>query len=193
MSNEITVFTDNTPANQALKALAAAAMEGSNPFMRFTKGAWTWGMESIAVADDERWALNGSTIQVGFIAWHESQIEGEKMVTIGEGNVSSGDLPPVQAKDGWQQAAGINMKRVKPAGGPEVVWKTSSFGGRKLIMQIAQLLVAQLAEDPSKPIPIVTLGSSAYKHKEFGQVFNPEISVIEWIGNEPHADRPKLV
>lgn len=182
-------FGKSLPANpaQTAKALAALASQRKNrlnkPLIRFVKsGDWVFGAENEDLPEGTELAVNPNSFKVGYIAWHKSEIEGERMVSLGQ-EISEDDLPEVKAKDGWQLQVSVELadpKAAKDGSRNEYIFKTSSMGGRDCLLDLTKKLAEELEENKDM-IPVVRLGSTSYKHKDYGRVYKPTLELVRWI------------
>jgi hypothetical protein len=183
----------NLPANilnmaQALATSVAQAGANTNTdaFMKFTKtGEWVFGAEGIVVEDDSIWAINPLGFVHGWTAWgskdrgNAGQNAGEVMVPATQPMPLESALPAVNGD--WQKAIGIQM--VCTTGddeGVQTMFKSNSHGGRKAYAALVQAVLARIASGEGTVMPLAKLKADSYKHKEYGQIFNPIIEVTGW-------------
>jgi hypothetical protein len=211
----------NLPANIANMATAlaqsasqAGASVSSDAYMKFSKfGEWIYGVENTEVEDGSVWAVNPFGFMHGYTAWGtkahgtEGQNVGEVMVPAMQSMPQEGMLP--QVKGEWSKAVGIQMRCTNGEDeGVQVMFKANSRGGRKAYAALLQTLVARMATDEANCMPLVSLQSDSYDHKQYGKIFEPVITVVGWAahGDEkpapvsatterlpPHADAPAHV
>ena len=74
--------------------------------------------------------------------------------------------------------------------GLEVRYSSTSVGGKRGVQTIAVAIAAQVEADPSKPVPVVTLGKEFYQHKSYGKIYTPQFDVQSWIGMEGDEETP---
>lgn len=207
MANAMTVPTTFNPAELA-GALNQAAHEvpSADQFLRMEKtGEWIFGVDADTVAPGEDlFAVNPSGFEHGYIAWSEEDKGklGEVMVPVGTPIPDPGPVP-VGAR-AWQPQMGIRLSALND--GTSLLYRTTSVGGRRAIANLAGELATQIGElmtegvdlnAPDAPIvAIVTLSSEWYRHTKYGKIFNPLITVTEWLSiaqvSDPHAALPVL-
>ena len=73
--------------------------------------------------------------------------------------------------------------------GLECRYTTTSVGGKRAVQELAVAIAAQVEKDPSKPVPIVTLGKDHYQHKSYGRIYTPVFKVVEWVSMDGEADK----
>lgn len=188
MSTQVTVF-DGSHAATALQKLSGDVGAGK-PFLRFSKaGEWTYGIEETEVSPTERLAVNPASIQLGYIAWHEQEAT-EQMAYIAETGINEADLPDIPTDidentgkpKGWQQQRGIDFRQLG-GGQVEMLFKTSSQGGKEAIAKLVQAMVHQQQTNPESPYPVVCLKTTSYKHKKYGKIFKPVIEIVDWVAD----------
>ena len=191
MSNDLTrFFGSNLPAapavlTNALGSLAASKRTGGGALiLKFGKsGEWGFGPDSEALDDGDKLIVDPNSFEVGFIAWHNSAVEGEKMWPVNAVPSDAGDqLFAVQAKDGWQPQ--LAFKAIVPAGDATddipVIFKSSSLGGTDAVKALAGEIARGLESYPGA-YPVIELSSDSYKHKQYGTVHKPQFKLVGWV------------
>ena len=190
MSNAITLF-NNPNVQSNLQKLVNSAAAGGKPFLRFGKdGRWSWGAEDNEVGEDELFAINVVSIQMGYIAWYESKAT-ERMAYLYDSAITKSDLPDVPTdKDqrtgkpkGWQEQNGFDLKMINGSK-TEMTFKTSSQGGKAAVANLVQAIGGQMVTNPSEPIAIVRLKNTSYKHPDFGKIYKPVFEIVEWLSED---------
>lgn len=179
----------------ALRSVAADVQNLGVTIIKMDKfGAWVYGAEQTEVEDDSRWAVNPFSFIHGYIAWGEGEVLGERMVPITQ-PLPAVDAAPPNAKKGWESQVGLSVKCLTGEDtGLEARYSTTSIGGKRAVQALAVAIAHQVETDPSKPVPVVQLKSSHYQHKQYGKVFAPELTVVDWIsmdGEAAPADAPE--
>jgi hypothetical protein len=82
--------------------------------------------------------------------------------------------------------------------GTQVLYKTTSMGGGKAAGALLQSLIEQAAKEEEKGtnnvMPVISLESDWYKHKEYGKTYFPVFSVKDWMPlDAAEADAPEPV
>lgn len=191
MSNDLTKFfgsnlpTTPTILSNALGSLAASKRAGGGALiLKFGKsGEWGFGPDSEPLDDGDKLIVDPHSFQVGYIAWHNSAVEGEKMWPVNAVPSDAGDqLFAVQAKDGWQPQ--LAFSAIIPAGGTTddipVVFKSSSLGGTDAVKALAGEIARGL-ESYAGAYPVIELSSDSYKHKQYGTVHKPQFRLVGWV------------
>lgn len=213
MANDIQKFfgghqlPDKAKLSQALAGFSAAknALMGK-ALLRLTKqGVWVFGADSEVLKSGTQLIGNPASLSSGYVAWWQSQIEGEVMQPLSMGPVdptklspvNSGSIPPgkkVPSGKGWENQASIDL--ITKADVPlQLVYKSSSMGGMKTLLTLAGEIAFGLDENPARVYPVIELDVDSYIHKEFGQVFTPVLSIVSWLdaAGEPIKDGNSLL
>jgi hypothetical protein len=152
-------------------------------------GHWVYGADQTEAEDDSRWAVNPFSFVHGFIAWGDGEVLAEKMASVTQ-PLPELDTPPPGAKKGWESQVGMMLKCISGEdAGLECRYTTTSVGGKRAVQELAVAIAAQVEKDPSKPVPIVTLGKDHYQHKSYGRIFTPVFKVVEWVSMDGEADK----
>lgn len=203
MAKDMTTFFDGykAPDRDAMtKALAGLASEaaslGGKALMRLSKdsGVWVCGMDNTPLKEGEHLVVDPASISAGYIAWYKGAVEGEVMQPIHAGpvdpqrltEVKSGTTPPGANKPsgrGWEPQVSVDLvsRDEVPL---QLVYKTSALGGRKALLALAGAVAVGLQENPKRVYPVIELGTDNYTHKEYGLVYTPLFTVVEWLDAE---------
>jgi hypothetical protein len=161
-------------------------------------GHWIFGADQTEVEDDARWAVNPFSFVHGFIAWGDGEVLAEKMCSVTE-PLPELDAAPPSAKKGWEAQTGMMLKcTVGEDAGMEARFTTTSVGGKRAVQALAADIATQVEKDPSKPVPIVTLGKDHYQHKSYGRIYTPVFEIVDWVSMDgeteaegaPESDAP---
>jgi hypothetical protein len=165
------------------RSRVASDVEEGFQFLKMGKdGIWIYGADDTEVEEDSLWAVNPYSFAEGFIAWNDSEVVGEEMAPmVGAPPIRLSELPQVPG-NGWQKQVAVQMACVSGADkGTQVLFKTSSKGGRKALSALIAAVTEQISEDPEKIVPMIELTNSSYKHKKYGKIFTPEMPVKKWV------------
>ena len=189
MSKDVVVSKNdaNLPANvTALTGLAqaATATAGSlgtgDAFGQFTKlGEWLFGQERIEVEEDSQWAINPLSLKHGFIHWPDEGRPTEHMVSATQPLPQLADLPVVDGD--WNKNASFQAVCLSGEDkGQQVIFKGSSLGFRKAWGEVATAIANQAVGGTGEVVPVVTLDSDSYTHKQYGKIMTPAIEIVGW-------------
>ena len=184
MSNLPTNITNLTTAIDKVLARADVNTSEGKHYLRLNKGGiWLYGKDDIEVEEGSQWAINPNSFALGYIAWAEesSRPLGEEMRPIADDPIVEADLPDVGAR--WEQQVGMQMVCISGEDkGEEVIFKTSSKGGREgfntLLRDVMATLQANQGTD--KVVPVVELEVESYKHQKYGTIFKPVFNIVKW-------------
>jgi hypothetical protein len=172
----------------ALSTAIATAMvglggDGEFQFMKMTKaGDFIFGADETETQDGSLWAIDPRSIVKGFIMWSkDGELEGEEMAPIFGGQpIIKSKLP--DSGVGWTEQVGFALACTNGDDkGAQCLYKTNSKGGLKAIKSYLSALQAQLATDPTNAVALVALSSEFYKHKTYGRIYNPIITIESWM------------
>jgi|GEM_PF-506450 hypothetical protein len=148
-------------------------------FLRMGKdGVWVIGIEAEPVAEGAEFAINPAGFGHGWIAWGKSERLGESFVPLTD-PLPATPATPEGAVRGWEQQFGMHLREVGT--GADLIFRTSSVGGKRAIGALAKEVGARMAEGDARSVAIVTLGADSYKHKEYGKIYVPEFAIERWV------------
>ena len=186
----------------ALSTALATAMQtmgggdGDFQFMKMTKaGEFMFGADETEVQEGSLWAIDPRSIVKGFIKWSEGgELVGEEMAPIFGGQpIIKSALP--ESGVGWTEQVGFALACTNGDDkGTQCLYKSNSKGGLKAIKSYLSALQGQLATDPANSVALVALSSDFYKHKTYGRIYNPIITIESWMAlDSTEAPAPKAV
>jgi len=193
MSNLVKFAQAGLPAVQtlasSLRTLETVAPTQSAILKMDKTGHWVFGADQTEAEDDSRWAVNPFSFVHGFIAWGDGEVLGEKMASVTQ-PLPELDTAPPGAKKGWEQQVGMMLKCLNGEdAGLECRYTTTSVGGKRAVQELAVAIAGQVEKDPSKPVPIVSLGKDHYQHKSYGRIYTPVFKVVEWVSMDGETDK----
>ncbi len=152
-------------------------------------GHWVFGADQTEVEDSSQWAVNPFSFVHGYIAWGDGEVLGEKMAPVSE-PLPPLDVAPPGAKKGWETQIGMSLKCLTGEDkGMEARFTVTSVGGKRSVQALAVALAEQVEKDPTKPVPVVALGSEHYQHKSYGRIFTPLFTVEEWVSMDAETEQ----
>lgn len=185
---------------RSAQALPTTGNGGAEYLKMLTKGPdagkWVFGQEETLVTDDALWAINPASLMHGWVAWDTHKggapIQ-ELMVSINRDLPPFNSLPELPPGTPDPKAPNVpvtlnyaqqrSIQAVCVSGEDEgtlIEFKHSSVGAMKAFGNLTNDLLAQLATDPDKIVPIVKLSNESYKHKKWGWIYNPLLTIVEW-------------
>jgi hypothetical protein len=187
-----------TPAGGALASLTAlgtvlnavdtASVIGHSglPMLQFKRdgnGTWTFGQKRIVVEDGSRWAVNPTSFKRGFICFGDgNKVLGERLVSVSQEMPNPAELPDKGAP--WQQQWAVNLKCLDGTdAGTEVIYKPTTVGGIQAVAGLIEAIRDRLNSNQhdGKVSPIVLLEKDSYPHAQFGKVWTPTLTVVDWM------------
>ncbi len=151
------------------------------PFLKLTKqGIWEYGADQVEVENESEWALNPLSLQHGWISWGEGEVLGEAMVPITAPRPALADMEETGEK--WDEQISVQMCCVKGVDkGVNVLYKTTSRGGKQAMGKYLSALEAQLDVDQDKIVAVYQLDQSSYPHKKYGKIYTPVFTNKDWM------------
>lgn len=150
--------------------------------MRLDKhdGLWLYGQDGTEFEEGDQIAVNPSSFKHGYISWKKREVVGEKMAPISQPVPSRDDLPETGAK--WDEQLQFDAQLMNgPDAGVMLLYKSTALGGKECIRTLARRIVAQIQQNPQYPVPVISLSSTSYEHKEWGTIYKPVFNIVEWL------------
>ncbi len=181
-----------TPADDPyLKTAARVASE--NAFLKYVKGSFIFGIDEDELARGTELVPNMEEIGVGWLKWQGGEVVEENMALWATGHPYREDLGDLDRDlwetdddgkpiDPWTETATVPFK--DPGTGQEFTFSTSSAGGRRAVSKLVYAWRHGVTQGKSG-LPVVAIDSDTYKHKKYGPVFFPTLTITRW---EDEAD-----
>tara|TARA_R110000787_G_scaffold156351_2_gene270252 strand:+ start:3202 stop:3885 length:684 start_codon:yes stop_codon:yes gene_type:complete len=189
----------NLPANLStlLTTLETAQATTHTPqssdfqFLKMGKdGIWIYGAEDTEVAASSVFVIEPASYSAGFIAWDDGVLVDERMSVAGKAPVTLADLPSVHG-DGWSPQVAFALLCLEGADeGVQMLFKSSSKGGRTAISELLQSIIDRGNAGKSELCPVVELGNSHYMHKKYGKIYTPVLKIVDWMDVEEGTGAP---
>jgi hypothetical protein len=198
----------STPAGGALTSLAAlgavlnsvdtssAAGRSGLPMLQFKRdgsGTWQFGQKATVVEDGSRWAVNPTSFKWGFICFNDNnKVAGERLVPVSQPKPDVTELPDKGFE--WQEQWGVNMKCIDGAdAGTEVVYKPTTVGGVQAVTGLIDAIRDRLnsGQHDGNIAPVVHLEKDSYQHSQYGRIWTPLLTIVDWMPLEGPAPTPK--
>ncbi len=97
---------------------------------------------------------------------------------------------PIQ-KETWTNPTKIQVYvRKFDSRGNETSELVKPEGGKKAFADLLQAFQVQIATDQVNIVPVVTMTSDSYEHKQYGTIFNPLFTIVKWISLSGVAVEP---
>lgn len=186
VKNEVAIVGFDPASMAVALKQAAKAAAPMTAFLNMDKGGvWTFGMDGNEVAKDDEFLVHPGGFVHGWVAWADTELAGVSAAKLGEVMVGVVKPMPVEPAEvppkcrSWQTQMGMSL--VAADGGDQLVYSTTSVGGKRAVANVASLVADKLVEADPKCVPVVTLGSESYKHAKYGKIYNPVFTVARWV------------
>ena len=186
-----------TALGAALNAVDLASVAGRSglPMLAFKRdgnGTWSFGQKRTVVEDGSGWAVNPLTFKRGYICFsNDNKVIGEHLLPVSQPALEVTELPDKGAE--WQQQWAVNLKCIDGTdAGTEVVYKPTTVGGIQAVGGLIEAVRDRLNSNQhgGKVAPIVRLEKDSYQHGQFGRVWTPRMSVVDWMSLNGPAPAP---
>jgi hypothetical protein len=168
---------------------------GGLPMLSFKRegdGTWMYGQKRTIVEDDSRWGVNPLSFRYGFICFGDgNKVVGERLVSVSQPMPDITELPDKGFE--WQSQWAVNLKCVNGTdAGIEVIYKPTTVGGIQAIATLIEAVRDRLNSDQhnSKISPIVHLEKGSYQHGQYGRVWKPVLTIVDWMPLSGPAPAP---
>lgn len=186
MSNNLPVSVDDlvgaiAKTTTILKKVAGGS---SGTYLKMIKGGfWVYGSDETEVEEGSKWAVNPNSFQLGYICWMvkgSGAPLGEQMASIVEAPVVEATLPAMD-NGRWTQQVAMQLMCISGEDkGTQVEFKGSTHGALSGFNDFLNRVMEHLQADQSKPVPVISLSSSSYKHAEYGKIHTPVFEINDW-------------
>jgi hypothetical protein len=158
-----------------------SASSGDFQFLKMTKqGEWVYGADEIEVSDNSAFVIDPSSYSQGYVAWSaDGDLIDEKMAATGQTPVL---LSALDNSVNWKVQVGFALKGIEGEdAGEQLLFKTSSQGGKEVVSTLLAQIIARAKAGHAAIYPEVLLDNSWYKHKQYGKIFKPVLTVDRWV------------
>jgi hypothetical protein len=161
-------------------------------FKREGDGRWSFGQKRTIAENNSRWAVNPLTFKWGFICFDgANKVIGDRLVSVAQAKPNVAELPDTGFK--WQEQWAVNLKCLDGADADtEVVYKPTTVGGIQAVAGLIEMVRDRLdtGEHGGKVVPIVHLEKDSYPHPQYGKVWTPLLTFVDWMSIEGPAPAP---
>lgn len=171
---------------------------GGEPILRMGRdGVWIYGADNVEVEPGSEWAINPMSLEHGFICWkvipegskEKPELLGQEIRSMFEPLPNKDSLPDYGHP--WAELLSVQLKCVSGEdAGEQVLYKTSSTGGMRVMKETIGLIMAAIDDHPETPVPVVLLKADHYPHKQYGKTYFPVIEVARWATMDGVAAAP---
>jgi hypothetical protein len=117
---------------------------------------------------------------------------GERVVPISQPKPDVMELPDKGGAE-WQEQWTVNLKCVNGTdAGAEVVYKPTTIGGIQAIAALIEMVRDRIngGQHDGKVAPIVRLEKDSYQHSQYGRVWTPVLTIVDWMTLDGPAPTP---
>ncbi len=182
MSKNLPTVIQNTLGNLvAAQQVTPVSSGGDFMYLKMSKtGDWVYGSDETEVSDNSAFVIDPNSYAQGYVAWDDGELVDEKMAVAGSPPVLQADLPDISPVK-WDVQVAFALKGIEGAEeGIQMLYKTSSRGGKSAIAELLSKIIARGQAGETDICPIVVLDKSSYKHKKYGKIFTPILTIDEW-------------
>lgn len=185
MAGTAMVSFDLSKLKVAARTLAAA-VPAPMGFLKMDKsGDWCHGAEGDPIPEGTQFAVNPESFQRGYVAWADTSNGApankldERMYSVFEDLPDAG--PPPTGSRGWESQFGFGVKAINgKLQGTELLYRSSSDGGKRAISALTTEIADAAADNPGK-IPLIVLDNRWYKHASYGKIYVPVFRIVKWV------------
>ncbi|MFZ0840662.1 MAG: hypothetical protein WAM77_24640, partial [Xanthobacteraceae bacterium] len=176
--------------------MTATSGRSNIPMLQFAsrENVWTIGQKKIVVDNDSTWAVNPTTFKRGWIAFNDNNKPvGEHLVSVSLPMPDKTELP--DKGSAWQEQWTVNMKCTTGTdAGAEVVYKPSTVGGIQAIGGLIEAVRDRIngGQHDNKIAPIVRLERDSYQHPQYGRIWTPMLTIVDWMSLDGPAPASAL-
>ena len=177
-----------------LEAAQAATPQtgGDFAYLKMTKqGEWLYGGDETEVDAESFFVIDPNSYAQGYVAWYDGELINEVMTSAAQTPPTLADLPALPDKPKtiadpkgcvWASQVAFALKGVEgPEEGVQLLYKVSSKGGIGAIKDLLSTIINRGKSGKPDICPIVGLDNTSYKHKKYGKIFTPVLTVDEWV------------
>jgi hypothetical protein len=190
-------LTSLTALATALNGVDTASAIGRSglPLLQFKRdgnGTWSYGQKRTVVEDGSRWAANPCSFRWGFIAFNDNRVVAEKLVSVSQPKPEITELPDKGCE--WTEEWAVNLKCVTGVdAGTETTFKPTTVGGVQAVAGLIDAVRDRLnsGQHDGKVAPVVQLEKDSYQHGQYGKVWTPVLTIIDWMPLDGPAPAPE--
>jgi hypothetical protein len=194
------------PTGRALASLTAlvktlnavdttSVIGGGMPMLSFKResdGTWMYGQRRTIVEDGSRWGVNPLSFRYGYICFGDgNRVLGEHLVSVSQPMPAVEELPDKGFP--WVPQWSVNLKCLSGTdAGVEVVYKPTTVGGIRAVAGLIEAVRDRLngGQHDGKVAPIVQLEKDFYQHDQYGRVWTPQTTIVDWMPLSGPAPAP---
>jgi hypothetical protein len=194
MINNLPATTTGTAvvdrSQDPLEQFANSVAQTGQP-LKFSKGRWFTGFgDNEKPADGLQLVADVPAIMLGWRKWVNKKIVDARVGYIADGfrPAARHDLDDLDeqtwernsrgdAQDPWSLGTFL---RLTDDNGEDYIYAAVSKGGQKAIWNLLQAFVKRRKTNPECCTPVVALEADSYRHRDFGKVDTPKLTIVDW-------------
>jgi hypothetical protein len=90
----------------------------------------------------------------------------------------------VQGKNGWQSQVSLDLALQDGDAAIRLSYKTSALGGIRALLDVSSDIAVGMMSNDKRCYALIRFGADSYMHKEYGEVFVPELEVVGWLDED---------
>src|SRR5262245_15526798 len=161
-------------------------------FKREGDGTWMYGQKRIVVKDGSRWSVNPLSFRYGYICFGDgNKVLGERLVSVSQPMPAVDELPDKGFP--WVPQWCVNLKCLSGEDADvEVTFKPTTVGGIQSVAGLIDTVRDRLngGQHDGKVAPIVRLEKNSYQHGQYGRVWTPLLTIVDWMSLSGPAPAP---
>ena len=199
--NDVTPISGALPVGyESFAQYGQEAASNADPFLRFSKGEWLLGASDEEVDLGRRFAANMAELAIGWIRWAVNKPIDRLMGLLSEGYRPKPrdalgftdqalwdrdkDKKPI---DPWRRVNELPLADVETE--EAMIFSTSSRGGIGAVGNLCKSYARGLRQHPGA-VPIIEIGRDSYRHDDFGKVYVPVFTIVDWIDGKALTAMP---
>jgi hypothetical protein len=192
-----TALTSLTALGAVLNGVDTASVAGRSglPMLTFKRdgnGTWMFGQKRTHVEEGSSWAVNPLTFKRGYICFsNDNKVVGEHLLSVSQPMPDVTELSDKGFK--WVQQWAVSLKCIDGTdAGTEVVYKPTTVGGIQAIAGLIEAVRDRLGggQHDGKVSPIVHLKKDSYQNPQYGKIWIPVMTVVDWMPLSGPAPAP---
>lgn len=189
------------PGYDPYAAYGQEAASGSGDFLKFSKVEWQKGANNDEVPMGTKVAANMGELSIGWIRWSDGKPAERRMGLLAQGfQPEARDALGHQDENEWEvdkQGKSIDpwsrtneLPVADPDTGEQMTMSMSSKGGIGAIGNLCKAYGREYRQREGM-VPIIELGRDSYIHREYGKLYVPMLTIVDWVenGSVPEPDK----
>jgi hypothetical protein len=170
------------------------------PLLRLKDGEWLFGEADDVLDNEDVLAVNSRTIKQGWICFNDKNEPAETEAGLvadflwpvdqaldEDAIYDEHPLPEVKGKRAtplaYRMQVSLELVVVKgPNKGTELIYKTTSTGGKRMVAKIAGEIGRRIDNGDENEVPLIALWSESYWNRTWKKdIWNPKHDLLDWV------------